>query len=56
MLPIMMLRGFNSRFYYVEKVSASSDDQVVKEVKAKVINYNWSLANQTTEVKKLNEG
>ena len=44
MLPILMLRGYNSRLYYVKKVSASSDDQIVMEVKARVQNYDWVLS------------
>lgn len=53
-MPIRMLRGYNSRMYFVEGVGSNMDDQIVQEVRAKVVSYRWTLTK--TEVKKLNEG
>ena len=53
-MPIRMLRGYNSRMFYVEGSNSSQDDQIIYEVKAKVVSLKWQLTR--TEVKKLNEG
>ena len=53
MMPIRMLRGYNSRMFYVEGSGSNMDDQIVLEVKAKVINHKWQL--HYTDVKKFNE-
>ena len=39
-MPIMMQRGYNSFFYYVEK-SETGDDQVIKEVSARIVGGDW---------------
>ena len=49
-----MLRGYNSRIYFVEGSESNLDDQIIYEAKAKVVSLKWSLTR--TEVKKLNEG
>ena len=54
MMPIRMLRGYNSRMYFVESVGSNMNDQIVQEVRAKVVSSRWTL--MRTEVKKLIEG
>lgn len=53
MMPIRMLRGYHSRMYFVESLSNNSDDQIIQEVRAKIVSNRWNLT--YTEVKKLNE-
>ena len=53
MEKILMLRGSNSHFYFVE-ISSQGNDQLVMEVKARVIGNAWEC--ETNQIYKVNEG